>query len=411
MIPSLRQDELEIVVKQCQILKLAKLQDVLSSENEFAFLLYQQGNLYWFYFLLQAANPLFMVFENQKPPLTKKMKPLAIFCKANCIGLPLLKIELDSTYSRILHFDFGSAKLEARLFPHGQNLIVEARNKKISWNKPKELKASSVPKSFDKPPRSMHEIRAEYLKQKQEFRQKQKNQEQKNFDKAVLKKEKAIEKIRQDIQEKENQDWFGFARELEAKQSLNISSEWQSYVLKEESFIENLGRAYDKAKQKQSKIEKAKERLRTLSTELDELKTKAKLEPKAYSQPDLIGQSGAKARAKSLKNGLKAFVGRSAKDNLSLLRKAKPWHLWMHLRDRPGSHMIIAREKKQEVDNASLEEFAQFLIQASGFSRSLQKGESFEVQVSECRYIRPIRGDKLGRVQVSQEEVYQFRKT
>jgi predicted ribosome quality control (RQC) complex YloA/Tae2 family protein len=99
-------------------------------------------------------------------------------------------------------------------------------------------------------------------------------------------------------------------------------------------------------------------------------------------------------------------VGRSAKDNLSLLRAAKPWDIWLHVKDVPGCYGLLRRNKNQEIPEALLQEAARKVVDFSlKAKRTLREGERFEVLVAECRYVRPIKGDHIGRVRYSNERV------
>jgi predicted ribosome quality control (RQC) complex YloA/Tae2 family protein len=87
---------------------------------------------------------------------------------------------------------------------------------------------------------------------------------------------------------------------------------------------------------------------------------------------------------------------------MMLLRKAKPWYLWMHLKDLPGNHLFVEKNKNRELNQKELLLAAKELIK---FKKEKLSGENFPVQYTEVRFIRPIKGDKLGRVRVQQEQV------
>jgi len=110
-----------------------------------------------------------------------------------------------------------------------------------------------------------------------------------------------------------------------------------------------------------------------------------------------------------LKTGHRFRVGRNAKENLLILRQANPHHIWMHLRNYPGPHGIVSRNKSEELSQATLEEAAQILTQKNlAAKRDLRKGDRYEVIISEVRHIHPIKG-KIGQVRLGPHKVLQIK--
>ncbi|MBY0386123.1 DUF814 domain-containing protein, partial [bacterium] len=101
-----------------------------------------------------------------------------------------------------------------------------------------------------------------------------------------------------------------------------------------------------------------------------------------------------------------AFIGKSAEDNLKILRKSKAWHLWLHIKDLPGSHGIIAFDKSVKVPLEIVREVALWVVEQSlsAKQRESWKGVKCDVIYCECRFVTPIRGDKLGRVTFKNEK-------
>lgn len=106
-----------------------------------------------------------------------------------------------------------------------------------------------------------------------------------------------------------------------------------------------------------------------------------------------------KTRKLELPSGATVFVGKSAKDNLQLLRKARAWDFWLHIQDIPSAHAILFRNKGQKIPESELIKAAQFLVETSKASHadSLLDVKA-EVLLAEKRYVQPIKGDKHGRV-------------
>ena len=119
-------------------------------------------------------------------------------------------------------------------------------------------------------------------------------------------------------------------------------------------------------------------------------------------------KADAKARKIILSEGVEAVCGRSAKDNLAILRQARAWDLWLHLKDYPGAHGIIFRNKNKNVTSEQFQQVAEWVIRESSAAKGFRWGAKYEVIVAECRYVKPIKGDKIGRVTFTHPQVFTF---
>ena len=107
---------------------------------------------------------------------------------------------------------------------------------------------------------------------------------------------------------------------------------------------------------------------------------------------------------------VEVFVGKNAQENLNILRFAQSWDYWMHIKDYPGAHGIVRRPRNYEITDEELKTVARFIASKSRKSAHfLGPNDMFEVLIAECRYVRPIKGDKLGRVNYSNERVLNCR--
>jgi predicted ribosome quality control (RQC) complex YloA/Tae2 family protein len=79
----------------------------------------------------------------------------------------------------------------------------------------------------------------------------------------------------------------------------------------------------------------------------------------------LLEKAQAQGRRLELNDNLFAVIGKTAKDNLSILRKAQAWDLWLHLKDFPGAHAIITRPRNYEVSLAQIQKVATWVIKES----------------------------------------------
>ena len=172
--------------------------------------------------------------------------------------------------------------------------------------------------------------------------------------------------------------------------------------------------AYEENKNQTRKITGLQERLLGLHDEILTLKTQTYqdfLNSSAAKQKPQRQIEAVKARKFSLPSGAVAYLGKSAQDNMKILRAAKSWDYWMHLRDMPGAHAIIHRDRQQNIADEEIRQVARWVIQESVKSKQKLEGQKFEVILTECRFVKPIKGDRLGRVNFSNEKnfIYYFR--
>ncbi|MFK8003448.1 MAG: NFACT RNA binding domain-containing protein [Polyangiales bacterium] len=100
------------------------------------------------------------------------------------------------------------------------------------------------------------------------------------------------------------------------------------------------------------------------------------------------------------------FVGRSARDNDELtLRVARPGDHWLHVRGRPGSHVVVPLGKGQTIHPELLLDAAHL---AAHFSPASQE-DSVDVAHTERRYVRKRRGTPAGSVFLEREKTIHLR--
>jgi predicted ribosome quality control (RQC) complex YloA/Tae2 family protein len=100
-------------------------------------------------------------------------------------------------------------------------------------------------------------------------------------------------------------------------------------------------------------------------------------------------------------DGQRVLVGRNAQGNRRLTFQVARGHdYWMHVRERPGSHLVIPVTKGQSPPLELLMAAAQIALATA----KLSVGEAAEVQYTRARDVRPIPGEE-GRVTLSNEKV------
>ncbi|HVG62150.1 MAG TPA: NFACT RNA binding domain-containing protein [Hyalangium sp.] len=104
--------------------------------------------------------------------------------------------------------------------------------------------------------------------------------------------------------------------------------------------------------------------------------------------------------------GQRIWVGRGSQDNDVLTFKvARPYHLWLHARGQPGSHVVIPLEKGMEVPQEVLLDAAHLALHHSG-AKGEPRGEVSYVPV---KFVRKVKGGAPGQVLYSREKTFLVR--
>lgn len=409
----LTQVELEALVEEIsETLVGAQLQEVAVNDRFLVFSFYRES-MRWLMLDLHNNTPVGLVYE-QAPPLKKSphKKPLGLFLNSHFKGRYLQAVSILKDFGRVFLLNFGEDRtLEVRLIPRQVNVLALSQGKALSWDKPLPLSP---------PPEGIIVTEARSLKGiRQEWEQSlkvaapavdPKVQWEKQKQKDLEKKRKALVEIRAHIQNPQDQEWRQVGLRLKELGDLTLLSEAEMrYVDKAQSLSWNIENAFAKAKQLAQKKEGARERLIVLEKEIQDL------EGKTYSsrshQParaDLMKQAEARGRKLHLESGAIVYCGKSAADNLALLRKAKAWDLWLHLKDYPGAHAIIHRQREQVISERELLLASEWVVKESFASKNVDIGARLDLVIVECRFVRPLKGDKLGRVTYHSEKTYSF---
>ncbi|MGE0527618.1 MAG: hypothetical protein AB7P49_11185 [Bdellovibrionales bacterium] len=357
----------------------------------------------------------------------------------------------EAVFPAVSHWEEPS--LEIRLFPHGRNVIARAYGKQVSWQKPRDL--PEVPEDHDHAEfgerssqlrnpssRGLDQLREEWLaSRKSPARMKARRVRAEADPKLRLQSElerrqKALTKVREELARKQELPWREVGDFLKRTQSLEIPTSWEPFVDRRRKLSWNIEQCYTKAREMDGKIKGTETRLRTLEKEVANLKAQLEslglvapaaasastsastlastsasmLKDFAPSKPSPLARVEAQGRTLRLPGDMMAIMGKSAADNLKLLRQARAWDLWLHLRDHPSSHCILFRNKGAAVsERALLEVVGWYVRQQFGAKWDQQKGERVDVLIAECRHVRPIKGDKLGRVTYRDERVLTYR--
>lgn len=407
------QAELEMLVEDIgDRLVGSQLQELIVNERVVALGFYREG-LVWLVLDLSNNNPVGMIYDSH-PPVKKasKTKPLGLFLNSHAKGRYLQSIHLLGEYGRVFVLDLGDErKIEIRLIPKQVNVLVTAQGKSLSWEKPLPLKP---PPEILTPVevRSFRTLKEEWensLKKGGASSIDPRLQWEKQKAKDLEKKRKALVEIEKSMANQNDVLWRSLGVRLKELGSFGgLVAEEAALIDSQHSLSWNIENAFAKAKQIAQKKAGAQERYKVVEMEILSLEAQ-NYSPRAKKQTvDLMKQAEAKGRKLHLASGAIVYCGKSAGDNLSLLRKARAWDLWLHLKDYPGAHAIIHRQKDQVIGGAELYQAAEWVVKESFASMHLEVGARLDVVIVECRFVRPIKGDKLGRVTYHSEKNYSF---
>lgn len=406
----------------------SQLQEVQATEDGLVLVFYRfVKHPKTVYLVFDLDNPFPFVglfFENPWPSL-KKVKPVGLFLNSHVKNLILNKVELVSGFGRVVKFVFGpaenQAQIEFRMIPKQTNLIVTKEKKSISWYPKKDLtehvQFSDNAVESNEEVRSIPFILNSWLSRRGLSRNKKTEAPANNNpyekwklqkQKDISKKQKAIEAIKQQIDDFLNFPWSEIGDHLKTYGTKNLKPEWHQYLDLELSISQNIQNCFAKAKAAKVKVVGARARLGIIENELSKLKDLSEQAFQTHLQNITLKQNQKQKSGRVIEGrfrklalddvNLICYMGKSAKDNIDLLRKAKAWDYWIHLKDYPSAHAIIHRQKEQNVSNATFIKVAEWLIKESLSEKHVVKGAKFAIVFVECRHVRPIKGDKLGRV-------------
>jgi predicted ribosome quality control (RQC) complex YloA/Tae2 family protein len=412
------------------------LQDVWTDGEVLALEFYSKEGSLWLCVDLQPEHPKLGIFL-QKPKLKKNPKPIVLFLKAHAVPMRLLDLDFP-TEDRVLCLNFGSEHRTAQilmvLIPKFTNLLVSARSPRPKQKMGKDLRFDEKNIAWSRP-RDLPEAHALDLKPTQKWDWSTALEYSKNWwakthadgdrppplgsqpapglqNKDLQKKQGALAKIEAALPTEELiQKWIAFGEWLKWNEQPSI--EFQALWDLKKTNSENRDHAFAMAKNLKRKRLGGVDRLEQLKKEIQKLERQAAsggaVLPKTRSQATQVLQKAeAGARTLRLASGLEAVMGKSAKDNLQILRKARGWDLWLHLRDFPSAHAVVFRNKEQKVSDLDLEAVAGWLATQSLSKKMLVVGQDFYALMTECRFVRPVKGQP-GLVNYQNERVFKFR--
>jgi predicted ribosome quality control (RQC) complex YloA/Tae2 family protein len=401
-------------------LEKAQLQEVLSTEKGLVLGFYRftkQPRMMYLVFDLDPVFPFFTLLEENPWVKYKKTKPTALFLTSHAKNQLFRDGALNEALGRVVIFRLGAdgdvTTIEFRSVPKQVNLIVEHLKKSISWFPVKELPPHQ-PVEQEEEVRSLAFLTAQWKRLRLGDRSAKSSAGTatpyekwvKSRERDLDKKTKALQAVQTQIEQFETEEWAEVGEYLKSYGIKNLKPEWSVYVNFEKSISENIQLCFDKAKAAKNKAVGARERLQSLKREIEAIKDMSvqRFESQLLQKQKDDGQKKnsrkveGRLRKLPLGKDAVAYMGKSAADNMNLLRSSKPHDLWVHLKDYPSAHAIIHRQKTQNLADSELISVGKWLVE-EGLSKSqTAMGGKYAVVAVECRHVKPIKGDKMGRV-------------
>ncbi len=410
--------ELDNIVASLRALVGARLQEVQTSDSDLVLGFYTPRGVLWLWADLNAVKPCLLPWTELPLVVPTRKNPLNLFLRAHFESKVLRSVERPEHQGRVVLLKFGKPEdgleLEMRLFPHGRNVLARAGEKHISWQKPKELSESVQPVEDSQAPRTLEQLREEWkLARGGKGRAKNAKDIKGKLEDELAKKKRALGKVIEELQRKRDMPWKEVGNWLKDHQSLEVPKEYEPFVDKRRKLSWNIEECFKRAREVEGKLFGTEKRLELLQDDIarlvkrmsEPLNTKV-LERKA-PQPKM--EAGTSGRTLRISDELTLISGKSAADNLKLLRKARAWDYWFHLRDVPSSHAILFRNKNTNVGDNVVQQVVEWYVrQHLGQKYKQHAGEKIQVMMAECRFVRPIKGDKLGRVTFQNERVITY---
>lgn len=419
-------NELEVLVEYfSDELKGAQLQEVHASNEGLVLVFYRfvkNPKTAYLVFDLDVQFPFVGLYFSHPWPNLKKTKPVGLFLNSHGKNLNLKDIELLPNLGRVVQLTLGESGpgfdqtfIEFRLIPKQGNLIVRKEKKSISWYPVKPLSEMQLPDQIgEMEVRSIPFMLTGWLERRgvgkklatakpgQNPFEKWKAQKQKD----LRKKQNALTAIESQVKDFLEFPWMEIGQHLKTYGTNQLKNEWHQHLNFEISVSKNIQNCFAKAKAAKVKVVGAQKRLAQIQSEILNL---ADLSENVFAA-QLI--SANQRQQKSIKtartikgrfrkmvlepSGIICYMGKSAKDNLDLLRKAKAWDMWIHLKDYPSAHAIMHLQKGQSIPQTDLRLVSEWLVKEN--FKDKMSGTKYAVVYVECRHVRPIKGDKLGRV-------------
>lgn len=183
--------------------------------------------------------------------------------------------------------------------------------------------------------------------------------------------------------------------ELSPKENVEgLYKKYKKYV----TGMAKLEKALSTARERQAFLEERIAAARSANT-VEELGVPAAKKPKK-EKPAPKDSEGATFRKFISADGYDMFVGRNDRQNDELVKMGKGNDLWFHIRDFPGSHVLVRVKKGGDVPRGTIEEAARLAVK---FSSRAKDGKG-TVVYTHIKYLKKPKGAAPGKVLVLREK-------
>ncbi|AZZ35956.1 DUF814 domain-containing protein [Bdellovibrio sp. qaytius] len=403
----------------------SQLQEVISTEDGLVLGFYRfvhEPKAVWLVLDLDTQFPFVGMFSQNPWLKIKKTKPVALFLNSHFKNTHLKEVRVLENFGRVAEFDFSHPDkqlvLQLRLIPKQPNVIVHAEGKTVAWDKPRDLVVATLDENFESENRSIPFLFKQWFDRRAKTKVNESSvgsaggspyekwmQQRK---KDLQKKQKALQQIDEQKNELLKTPWAEIGNHLKTHGFKDLPLEWTPYVDFKQKPSFNIEKAFEKSKQVAHKILGAEERKKQLALEI-ELASDVSEDRFQKHLGDLSVKQAKQGLRKATEgsfrklnidgeNPVSVLMGKNAGENLKLLRQAKAWDLWIHLKDYPSAYAILQKPKDKNVSDHVLIQASQWLVKESIKNKKQMDGAKLSVVIVECRHVKPIKGDKIGRV-------------
>lgn len=440
---SMSVQELKDVVQILRSFLGHRLQEVVVAEGGVGLGFWStESGLAWTWFESHPWFPILLPLNRCPEREVKPLRPLALFLRSHFLDHHLEKVELVEDKGRVVKMVFSNrpvaSELEFYVWPGTANVKATCSKKHV-WFKKQQQEVPFLAKNEDRERRDVSQLLEDWMQLRHQS-QKQKRSTlnigeshqsgvqqtadlsdfEKQKEKEIKKFKLIIEKVKREIENKENQGWRIAGEYLVAHQTLAVPLELEPFLDKKKSLSWNIERCFTQSKENDRKKKVTQERLDFLnqkfqalldsqsSEQLTNWKSNGKKEQSRSNQRRQ--KSEARFRTVKLDHDWVVKIGKSGVDNIQLLREAKSWDFWMHLRGFPGSHAIISRPKNKPIPDPIFIECGFALVEQC-FPRNSKQllGDDFELIIAECKFVKPVKGEKPGKVTYSHDRTLRFK--
>ncbi|GEM_PF-3111637 len=389
----------------------ALLQEIQSYES---FLVFKFYNSYPFFLVisLKPNQPFLFLRDSTIGIKNKKKRPIELFLKAHFINKKIVVFEIDPSGERIVRIDMGQgSQLELTLIPGYFNIKATCLEKSIYLVKPRELPKNESSEF------SINKLNSLDLAENTQLSELPTAEQMEAGFNSLCKPAKDKQNSKPNLidikkqNEKLNLLLVTLNQEIEQKSEEKI----QIQKLLEDLFLKGAltGAQGTQKDQYYLDLKKLDVKQEGIQKRISEIKVQILNNQSLLSQgvefkevtktahPALI-QSKAKGRSYQIEDCFMSY-GHSAKDNMALLRKAKAWDMWLHLKDEPSSHLFISCPKNKVINEKILFAAAKWFVDSQIKSNKLENRDKFAFIVTQVKYVSPIKGDKIGRVTYKNE--------